>query len=43
MAASKAPLPPDPKLQELRDQLEFAKRPVQPDSGARAPCGATWR
>ena len=29
--ASKAPLPIDPKLKELRDQLEFAQRPVQPD------------
>jgi hypothetical protein len=29
---SKAPLPIDPKLKELRDQLEFAKRSVAPDS-----------
>jgi hypothetical protein len=30
--ASRAPLPMDPKLKELRDQLEFAQRPVQPDA-----------
>ena len=24
-------MPIDPKLKELRDQLEFAQRPVQPD------------
>jgi hypothetical protein len=29
--ASRAPLPVDAKLQELRAQLEFAKKPVQPD------------
>ncbi len=29
--ASKAPLLLDPKLKELRDQLEFTQRPVQPD------------
>ncbi len=29
--ASKAPLPADPKLKELRDQLEFAKKPVAAD------------
>jgi len=29
--ASKAPLPIDPRLKELRDQLEFAQRPVGPD------------
>jgi WD40 repeat protein/mono/diheme cytochrome c family protein len=29
--ASKAPLPADPKLAELRNQLEFARRAVQPD------------
>ena len=29
--ASQAPLPVDAKLQELRDQLEFAKKPIQPD------------
>ena len=29
--ASKAPLPIDPRLKELRAQLEFAQRPVQPD------------
>ena len=29
--ASRAPLPVDAKLQELRGQLEFAKKPVQPD------------
>ena len=29
--ASKAPLPVDTKLQELRNQLEFARKPVQPD------------
>jgi WD40 repeat protein len=29
--ASKAPRPADPKLTELRDQLEFARRPVQPE------------
>ena len=33
--ASKAPLPIDPKLKELRDQLAFAQRPVQPEPGAR--------
>ena len=31
LAASRAPLPVDAKLQELRAQLEFAKKPVQPD------------
>ena len=31
VAASKAPLPVDTKLKELRDQLEYAKRPVQTD------------
>ena len=31
--ASKAPLPVDPRLQQLRAQLEFAQRPVQPDPG----------
>jgi WD40 repeat protein/mono/diheme cytochrome c family protein len=30
--ASRAPLPIDPKLKGLRDQVEFAQRPVQPDS-----------
>jgi WD40 repeat protein/mono/diheme cytochrome c family protein len=29
--ASKAALPMDPRLKELRDQLEFAQRPVGPD------------
>ena len=28
--ASKAPLPIDPRLKELRDQLAFAERPIQP-------------
>ena len=41
--ASQAPLPVDPKLKELRDQLEFAQRPVQPDAGARQLCGTIWR
>jgi hypothetical protein len=31
LAASKAPLPIDPKLKGLRDQLEFVQRPIQPD------------
>ncbi len=31
LSASKAPLPNDPKLKGLRDLLEFAQRPVQPD------------
>jgi hypothetical protein len=31
VAASKAPLPVDPKFQELRNQLEYVKKPVQPD------------
>jgi hypothetical protein len=31
--ASRAPLPVDPKLKELRDRLEFAQRPIQPDPG----------
>jgi Tfp pilus assembly protein PilX len=29
--ASRAPLPVDAKLQELRNQLEFAKKPIEPD------------
>jgi hypothetical protein len=29
--ASKAMVPVDPRLKELRDQLEYVKRPVQPD------------
>ncbi len=29
--ASRAALPVDPRLKELRDQLEFAQRPVGPD------------
>jgi hypothetical protein len=29
--AGRAPLPVDAKLRELRDQLEFAKKPIQPD------------
>jgi WD40 repeat protein/mono/diheme cytochrome c family protein len=29
--AGKAPLPTDARLKELREQLEFAQRPVQPD------------
>jgi WD40 repeat protein/mono/diheme cytochrome c family protein len=29
--ASKAPLPADPKLKSLRDQLEFLQRPIQPE------------
>jgi len=29
--ASKAPLPIDPRLKELRDQVEFVQRPIQPD------------
>ncbi len=29
--ASRAPLPVDGKLQELRNQLEYAKKPIQPD------------
>ena len=40
--ASKAPLPVDPKLKELRDQLEFAKQPVKPDTRS-LRCGRTWR
>jgi WD40 repeat protein/mono/diheme cytochrome c family protein len=31
LAESKAPLPVDPKLKELRDQLEYAQKPVQAD------------
>ena len=31
VAASKAPLPIDPRLKELRDQLELAGHPVGPD------------
>jgi len=31
VSASKAPLPLDPKLKALRDQLEFVQRPLQPD------------
>jgi WD40 repeat protein len=31
LGASRAPLPVDAKLQELRNQLEFAKKPIQPD------------
>ena len=29
--ASKAPLPVDPKLNELRNQLEYVQKPIQPD------------
>ena len=29
--ASRAPLPPDGKLQELKAAVELAKKPVQPD------------
>ena len=29
--ASRAPLPVDPRLKALRDQLEFVQRPVRPD------------
>ncbi|HKI19808.1 MAG TPA: hypothetical protein VKA15_18110, partial [Isosphaeraceae bacterium] len=32
VSTSKAPLPTDPKLTELRDQLVFAQRPVQADA-----------
>jgi hypothetical protein len=31
LVASKAPPPVDPKLQELRSQIEYVQRPVQPD------------
>ena len=31
VVASKAPLPADPKLQELRSQLDYVQKPVQPD------------
>src|SRR5207253_1838172 len=29
--ASRAPLPVDPRLKELRDQVEYVQRPIQPD------------
>jgi WD40 repeat protein/mono/diheme cytochrome c family protein len=32
VGASQAPPPVDPRLQELRDQLEYARRPVRPDA-----------
>ena len=28
---SKSPLPSDPKLKALRDQLQFVQQPIQPD------------
>jgi hypothetical protein len=31
LSASKAPLPIDPEQKGLRDQVEFAQRPIQPD------------
>jgi WD40 repeat protein/mono/diheme cytochrome c family protein len=31
VAKSRAPLPVDPRLKELRDQLEYASRPLPPD------------
>ncbi len=37
LAAARAPLPVDAKLQELRGQLEFAKKPIQPDPALRDP------
>jgi hypothetical protein len=32
VGASQAPPPVDPRLQELRDQLEYARKPVQPEA-----------